>query len=89
MVIAICTTLATLVAGAIAALSLHKKISSADIKLLGETARVDTKLDPDGTVLVSGELWRAKSINDAIIPPRAHVKVVGFQDHMMLVKTCN
>ncbi len=87
--IAIGTMLSTLVAVAIAALSRHKKASLGDIKLLGEIAHVDKKLDPEGTVLVSGELWRAKSSNGANISSRAQVRVVGFQDHIVLVKVCD
>lgn len=81
--------LLVLVAFLIAALSRHKKAGSTDIKLIGEIARVDTKLDPVGTVLVSGELWRARSDDGATISSRVRVRVVGFQDHIVLVKVCN
>lgn len=84
----------TIVAGlaivvVIAALSRHKKASANDIKLLGEIARVDRKLDPEGTVLVSGELWRARSIKGAFISSHARVRVVGFQGHLVLVEVCD
>ena len=84
-----CALLTALLAGVIAALSHHKKVSGTDIKLLGEIARVDRKLDPEGTVLVSGELWRAKSIDSAVIPSNSQVRVVGFQDHIALVRICD
>ncbi len=84
-----CALFSALVAGVIAALYHHKKTSAADIKLLGEIARVDKRLDPDGTVLVSGELWPAKSIDNAIIPSQSQVQVVGFQDHIALVRICD
>ncbi|MFN2515657.1 MAG: NfeD family protein [Pyrinomonadaceae bacterium] len=73
----------------IAALSRQKKARSTDIKLLGEIARVDTKLDPVGTVLVAGELWRARSNSGATISSRVRVRVVGFQGHIVLVKGCD
>ncbi|MFN2492493.1 MAG: NfeD family protein, partial [Pyrinomonadaceae bacterium] len=88
LVIGICTVLCLVVAGVIAALSHRKKARTGDIKLLGEIAVVDKELDPEGTVLVGGELWRARSINDAVIPPHSKVEVVGFLDHMALVKVC-
>ncbi len=81
--------LLVLVALLVAALSRHKKAGSTDIRLLGEIARVDTKLDPVGTVLVSGELWRARSNDGATISSRVRVRVVGFQDHIVLVKVCD
>lgn len=88
-VIPIGAILLTLVASIIAAFSRHKKAGSRDVRLLGETARVDTTLDPDGTVILSGELWRARSNNGATISSRVCVLVVGFQDHIVLVKVCD
>jgi membrane-bound ClpP family serine protease len=79
----------TLVALIIAAFSRHKKVASSDVRMLGQIARVDTTLDPEGTVLLSGEMWRAKSSNGATISSRARVRVVGFQDHFVLVKGCD
>ncbi len=88
-VISILAILMTLVAVVIAALSRHKKAESRDIRLLGELGRVDTALDPEGTVLLSGELWRARSNNGATILSRVRVRVTGFQDHIVLVKGCD
>jgi membrane-bound ClpP family serine protease len=84
-----CALSTSLVGAVIAALYHHKKVSAADIKLLGEIARVSCRLDPDGTVLVSGELWRAKSIDNSMIPAQTKVLVVGFQDHLALVRICH
>lgn len=89
LVIAIGTVVAMLLALVIAALSRHKKAGSKDVRLLGEIARVDTTLDPEGTVILSGELWRAKSSNGATISSCALVRVVGLQDHFVLVKVCD
>ena len=87
-VIPIIAILVTLVAVAIAALSRHKKAGSRDLRLLGEIGRVDTTLDPEGTVILSGELWRARSNNGDTILSRARIRVIGFQDHIVLVKVC-
>lgn len=88
-VISIGFILLVLVPLLIAGLSRHKKARATDFKLLGELARVDMKLDPVGTVLVSGDLWRAKSSNGATISPSVRVRVVGFDDHIVLVTSCD
>lgn len=89
LVIAIVAGLALLIAGLIAASSRHKKAGAGDIKLMGETGQVDTQLDPEGTVLVHGELWRARSSDGSVISSDASVRVVGFQDHLVLVRVCD
>lgn len=79
----------SLLAIVIAAWSRHKKVARRTLKLVGEVAQVDSQLDPEGTVLVSGELWRAKSKNGEFISPHARVRVVGFQEHLLLVEVCD
>jgi membrane-bound serine protease (ClpP class) len=85
-IIAAVALLATLVVGVVFALSRHKKAGSGDVKLVGEIAHVDTTLEPEGTVLVRGELWRAKSHDGSVISSHARVRIVGFQDHLVLVE---
>ncbi len=85
-VLAIVSGLATLV---VVGLYLHKKAGPGDIKLIGEVAQVDTELDPEGTVIVCGEMWRARSKSGAVISSRARVRVVGFEDHLALVELCD
>lgn len=77
---------AALLVVVVVALSRHKKAASKDIKLIGQDGRVDTKLDPEGTVIVCGELWRARSTAGANIPTHTRVRVVGFEDHLALVE---
>jgi membrane-bound ClpP family serine protease len=77
--------LATLV---VVALYLHKRSGMGDVKLIGEIAQVDTKLDPEGTIIVCGELWRAKSKNGAHLSERTRVRVVAFVDQFALVEVC-
>lgn len=64
----------------------HKKASAGEVKLIGELGQVDTKLDPEGTVIVCGELWRAKSNDGAFIGVHTRVRVVGIQGHLVLVE---
>jgi membrane-bound serine protease (ClpP class) len=70
----------------VVALYHHKKACTGDFKLIGETAQVDKELDPEGIVIVRGELWRAKSVDGAVIAAHTRVQVVGFENHLMLVE---
>ena len=89
LIIAIIALVSSLVAIAVAALSRHKKSSAGDIKLIGETGLVDSTLDPEGTVIVGGELWRARSRGGNGISPRTRVRVVGLEGHLALVEVCD
>jgi membrane-bound ClpP family serine protease len=62
---------------------LHKKYPS-NPRLRSEGI-VDAPLSPKGSVLINGELWMARSIDGLLIPTRAQVAVVGFEDHLILV----
>ena len=89
LLIGVLTAVAALATLLVAGLYLHKKAGVGDIKLIGEVAQVDTKLDPEGTVIVCGELWRARSKDGAHISARVRVRVVGFEDHFVLVEVCD
>lgn len=73
-------------AAILAALWEHKKSGAGDIELIGITAMVETRLDPEGTVLVRGELWRASSNDGSVIDPKYKVHVVGARDHVLVVE---
>ena len=79
-------TVAGLAATLVIALYVHKRKGAGDIRLIGELGHVDTKLDPEGTVIVGGELWRAKSKTGTAISARSRVRVVAFVDHLALVE---
>jgi membrane-bound ClpP family serine protease len=88
-VIVIVASFSLLVAALVAVLSRHKKAGAGDIKLIGEIATVETRLEPEGTIVVCGELWRARSNDGGIISPRARVRVVGHENHLALVEVCD
>ena len=88
-VLVIIAILTALVGAGLAALSRHKKASSQDLKLIGEIATVDSNLEPEGTVIVRGELWRARSNDGRVISAHARVRVVGFEDFLALVEVCD
>lgn len=89
LLVAFLVVAAALATAIVITLYVHKRNRAGDIKLIGEIARVDTSLDPEGTVIVCGELWRAKSKTGAVISTRARVRVVGFVDHLALVELCD
>ena len=89
LLIGILASVIALAAAVVVGLYFHKKASAGDIKLIGEIAQVDTKLDPEGTVIVCGELWRARSKDGANISSHSRVRVVGFEDHLALVEVCD
>jgi membrane-bound serine protease (ClpP class) len=85
----ITVALFALLAIAVAMLWRHKKAGAGDIKLIGEIAQVESRLDPVGTVIIGGEMWRARSSNGDVISPRTRVRVVGFDDLLALVEVCD
>ena len=89
LLVAMLTAVALLATLVVVSLYLHKKAGTGSIKLVGQFAQVDTQLNPEGTVIVAGELWRARSKNGHHISARARVRVVGFEDHLALVEACD
>lgn len=84
-ILIVVASFATLV---VVALYVHKRRGTGSVQLIGEIAHVDTKLDPEGTVIVCGELWRAKSKSGAPVSEHTRVRVVAFVDHLALVEVC-
>ena len=70
-------------------LALRKRFGNSDLRLIGESARVETSLAPNGSVIVNGELWPAQSTNGEVIPARSCVKIVAVQELSLLVETCH
>ncbi|HEY6231337.1 MAG TPA: NfeD family protein [Pyrinomonadaceae bacterium] len=87
--IAILVAVAGFAAAVVIALYFHKRNAVGDIRLIGEMGHVDTELDPEGTVIVAGELWRAKSKTGTSISARSQVRVVALVDHLALVEPCD
>ena len=83
VVLSICAGAA---AAIVAALSEHKKSRAGDMELIGLRAVVETQLDPEGTVLVRGELWRASSNNGSVVDPKHKVHIIGARDHLLVVE---
>lgn len=79
----------SLLAIAVVMLWRHKKAGTGDIRMIGEIAQVESRLDPEGTVLIGGELWRARSSSGDFISPHTRVRVIAFDELMAIVELCD
>lgn len=69
----------------VVALWRHKRAGSNDVALLGSAACVLTTLGPEGSVMIRGELWRARSSTGASLEHGRAVRVVGASRHLLVV----
>jgi len=69
----------------VAALSRHQKSAVRPLQLEGRVAQVVKALEPEGAVLVGGELWRARTRNGDEIA-RGQVRIVGARGHWLEVE---
>jgi membrane-bound serine protease (ClpP class) len=70
----------------IAALSRHKKAGAGELNLIGAAALVETNLEPEGSVLVRGELWRAVARTGAPLKSGRDVRIVGARGYLLEVE---
>jgi len=70
----------------VAALSRHKKAGVGELELVGQMARVEKTLEPEGAVLVGGELWRARAGAGETIEHGVSVRIVGVRGHLLEVE---
>lgn len=70
----------------IAALWRHKKAGVGELNLMGARAVVETTLEPEGSVLVRGELWRARIRTGVKIERGQEVRVVGADRYLLEVE---
>ncbi len=85
--ILVAIALGLMVIGLVTALSLRKRLGNRDLRLIGESCCVETTLTPEGTVIIRGELWPARSTEGVITSPR-RVRVVGVNNLALLVEPC-
>ena len=71
----------------VVALYRHKKASIGPVLVIGETGEVDSDLVPEGTVLVHGELWRARSRDGSTLSGKTSIRVIGVEGHLMVVES--
>jgi len=65
--------------------SFHRKIVTGPEGMIGEQGRVVEPLTPVGAVIVDGERWRAKSVDDNIEVDE-NVEIVGLERLTLKVK---
>jgi len=71
----------------VAHVSRHKKSSGRMPTLVGSLAVVERTLEPEGFVLVDGELWRARLRGGVgIVRERESVRVVGASGYVLEVE---
>ncbi len=70
----------------VVALSRHKKGGVGDVDLMGAVAVVETSLAPEGSVLVRGELWRARSSTGESMERGREVRIVGASQYLLEVE---
>jgi membrane-bound ClpP family serine protease len=70
----------------VVALWRHKRAGTGDVDLLGAAASVETALEPEGSVLVRGELWPARSRSGVSLERGRAVRVVGTRRHLLEVE---
>jgi len=64
----------------------HKKQSSADVILIGRRGRVTEPLEPEGAVIIDGELWRAISHDGISLARGRQVRVSGVRGHLLVME---
>ena len=68
-------------------LSRHRKAGAGGFDPLGMSARVETNLEPEGAIILKGELWRAR-LKDFSTPvgSGSTVRIVGVSGHLLVVE---
>lgn len=72
----------------IAFLSHYKKSQLNSLHFPGSIGLANSSLRPEGTVLIRGELWPARSSGGNTIEVASQIKVVGSQEHLLIVEKC-
>lgn len=63
----------------------HKKSGTRALNLIGATGFIEGSLDPEGAVIINGELWRARTENGCSLKTRNRVRVIGVRAHLLLI----
>jgi membrane-bound ClpP family serine protease len=65
---------------------LHRaKATKITLDLIGKVAIVQTELNPQGAIIINGDLWLAMTNEDETISVGKKVKVVNLKGHMLQV----
>ena len=87
LVLTIACVTVLLLALLVTTLFLHKKSASRrQLNVIGAIGVIEKQLDPEGAIIVNGELWRARLSDGASAMGKIKVRVVGAQGHLLLVE---
>jgi membrane-bound serine protease (ClpP class) len=86
ILISILAGIAALSLAIVIALYRHKKYTGSCSTVIGEPGEVSSDLRPEGTVVVHGELWPARSRSGSAVLAPTRVRVVGVEGHTLLVE---
>ena len=64
----------------------HKRSAKLPFKVIGATGFIETTLDPEGAVIIDGELWRARAAIGNTMKVRDRIRVIGVQAHLLVVE---
>ncbi|MDT5120792.1 MAG: hypothetical protein QOC96_274 [Acidobacteriota bacterium] len=70
----------------IVAVSRHRKAATGELDLMGALATVETTLEPEGSVLIRGELWLARARTGANVERGRTVRIVGASNYLLEVE---
>lgn len=70
----------------IVTMSRRQKAATGELELMGARAAVETPLEPEGSVLIRGELWRARARTSARVERGRIVRVVGASGYLLEVE---
>ena len=70
----------------VVALYRHKKAGTGPVMVIGRTGEVASELRPEGTVVVHGEVWRARSRGGSPLNVKTRIRVVGVEGHLVVVE---
>ena len=73
---------------ALALLLRHGKAASGGTEVIRRLADVEQALDPEGAVIVQGELWCARARSGEHITRGSRVRVVAARGHWLEVEEC-
>jgi membrane-bound serine protease (ClpP class) len=85
-VIVLVSAFLVIVLALVAAQSRHQKAATGELDLVGAIGCVETTLRPEGSVLVRGELWRARSRAGVTVRSGCDVRIVGASRHLLEVE---
>jgi membrane-bound ClpP family serine protease len=63
----------------------HRKGARGDFNLMNRLGMVETTIDPEGSVLIGGEVWRALSETEERLERGRQVRVCGARKHLLIV----